>query len=109
MVNGSLFTKLGLPLGYGNSFDVVVGGTTVASGLAGDSDYTFAGDSSETGWVMEIAIPWRTVELEGPPAEGEQIGFNIMRNRPREVAEYMQWSRTYTHALRPELFGRLRF
>ncbi len=43
MGGGSLFTKLGLPMGYGNSFDVVVGGTTVASGLAGGMDYTFAG------------------------------------------------------------------
>ena len=30
-------------MGYGNSFDVVVGGTTVASGLAGGMDYMFAG------------------------------------------------------------------
>ena len=59
--------------------------------------------------TMEIAIPWQTVARDGPPAEGERIGFNLMRNRPRETVEYMQWSRTYTHALRPELFGRLRF
>ena len=43
MVDGSKFTKLGLPIGYGNSFDVVVGGTTVASGLTANSSYTFAG------------------------------------------------------------------
>jgi hypothetical protein len=39
----SLFTKIGLPLGYGNNFSVIVGGNPVATGLNGGDAFTFAG------------------------------------------------------------------
>ena len=95
-------------------FQIIISAAGVAyDGRNGDKswegDYTFAWSRNADNWVMEMAIPWATVEREGPPGEAERIGFNLMRNRPRERAEYMQWARTYTHALRPELFGRLRF
>ncbi|MFN3167464.1 MAG: PEP-CTERM sorting domain-containing protein [Phycisphaeraceae bacterium] len=43
MTGDSLFTKVGLPIGYGNSFDILVGGVPVATGLDGNSAYDFAG------------------------------------------------------------------
>jgi hypothetical protein len=43
MTDGALFTKIGLPTGYGNNFTVVVGGNPVATGLAGGDAYTFGG------------------------------------------------------------------
>ena len=43
MTGGAKFTKLGLPLGYGSSFDVVVSSVTVASGLIGGDQYIFGG------------------------------------------------------------------
>ncbi len=43
MTSASQFTKVGLPLGYGNNFSVLVGNVAVATGLVGGSDYTFSG------------------------------------------------------------------
>lgn len=46
MTSGALFTKLGLPIGYGNSFDVLVGNVPVATGLAAGAEYLFPGGVS---------------------------------------------------------------
>ena len=43
MTSASMFTKIGLPEGYGNNFTVVVGGNPVATGLNGGDAYTFVG------------------------------------------------------------------
>ncbi len=43
MTSASLFTKIGFPLGYGSSFDVLVGGVVVAAGVPEGGAYTFAG------------------------------------------------------------------
>jgi hypothetical protein len=43
MTSASLFTKIGLPEGYGNNFTVIVGGNPVATGLIGGDAYTFSG------------------------------------------------------------------
>jgi len=43
MTSASLFTKIGLPEGYGSNFTVIVGGNPVATGLIGGDAYIFAG------------------------------------------------------------------
>ncbi len=53
--DGPLFTMLGLPLGYGDSFDVVVNDVTVASGLVGGSSYTFSGAGVSEFSILGIA------------------------------------------------------
>ena len=53
--DGPLFTMLGLPIGYGDSFDVVVNNVTVASGLAGGSSYTFSGPGVSEFSVLGIS------------------------------------------------------
>ncbi len=55
MTDGSLFTSLGLPIGYGNSFSVVVGGSTIASGLTAGSAFTFAGPGVSSFSLLGIA------------------------------------------------------
>ena len=53
--DGPLFTKIGFPLGLGNSFDVEVSNVTVASGLAEGSEYVFSGAGVSEFSVLGIA------------------------------------------------------
>ncbi|HUU68394.1 MAG TPA: sugar-binding protein [Planctomycetota bacterium] len=42
-------------------------------------------------WVVEGAAPWALVEGT-PPAEGDRVGFNVVRNRFAGVSQSSNWS-----------------
>ena len=71
--------------------------------------YSLAVDRAAGYWTVEIAIDWKSIGLAGAPASDQRIGFNLMRNRPRETAEHLQWCPTNMQARRPHLFGQLAF
>lgn len=58
-------------------------------------------------WVVEAAFPFAI--LGSPPAAGAVWGFNLIRTNPSEPGQYVQWAPTLGDALRPELFGEIRF
>lgn len=59
-------------------------------------------------WTLELAIPWKTLELS-MPNKGTLIGFNISRNKMHDPIEHSQWSPTFGNNHTPQLFGTLKF
>jgi len=70
-------------------------------------DFDFQVALEEEGWVVEAAFPFDI--LGRAPAEGEIWGLNVLRVNPSEPGGYVQWAPTFGDALRPELFGTIRF
>ena len=58
-------------------------------------------------WWVKVTLPFDL--LGHVPAEGDTWGLNIMRVDSSEAHHYVQWAPTFGDALRPELFGELRF
>lgn len=56
-------------------------------------------------WTLEVAIPWATLGME-PPMPGQQIGFEVVRNRAQS-GERTMWSPTYGGNHVPKQFGTL--
>ncbi|MCC8189511.1 MAG: hypothetical protein LIP77_02575 [Planctomycetes bacterium] len=79
-------------------------------------------EDTET-WDVEMRIPWEALDRAGPPAPGEEWGFQLVRRdfaasreaegrRSREVPpppEISQWAQTYGDNIRPGLYGIVRF
>ncbi len=85
---------------------------TIYDGIGKDpawnGEFASAVGKEEGAWTVELAIPWTTLGLAGPPAKGSCIGFNVQRNRPQNK-ETTQWAPTPGGSHQPALFGRLRF
>lgn len=109
------------PIGEGTNyahFAVNAGGSTW-DGIHADPDTTDAEWSpqwssavnvGETGWTVEMAVPWEALDVE-PPAEGTSWRFNVHRTR-RSTAprgEYQALSPTLGGYHQPEMFGTLEF
>ncbi len=66
----------------------------------------------ESSWRLEIAIPWRGLDVDTPKT-GDEWGFNVGReHRPVEPTEWSTWAPLKADAKDfhvPELLGRLRF
>ena len=62
----------------------------------------------EEAWTLEVAIPWRTIEMSAPEA-GTRIGLELVRTHPRDPHEISQWSPTFGGNHVPSRFGVLMF
>jgi hypothetical protein len=58
-------------------------------------------------WCLALALPFDA--LGAVPAAGDVWGLNVSRVNANEARGYVQWAPTFGDALRPELFGELRF
>lgn len=76
MTSGSLFTKVGLPIGYGNDFDILVGGVPVATGLPGNAEHVFAGGGVPAFDIVGISP---TVDAANPDAFPTYLEFDTPR------------------------------
>jgi sialate O-acetylesterase len=58
-------------------------------------------------WVIEMAVPWSTLEVD-PPKAGKSIGFQVARTRAQSPVEISQWAPTRSPTNhRPSHFGLL--
>jgi len=59
----------------------------------------------ENAWVVEMAVPWQTLEME-PPKSGTTLGLEIVRARIQGGREVSQWAPTLNKSNHtPERFG----
>ena len=91
-----------------NAKGVTYAGTSAPS-FSWQGAYQSATAMTDQGWVLEVAINWKSLGLDGPPAPGSQVGLNLIRNRPQAKVEITQWSPTFYGNWKPELFGTLKF
>jgi Icc-related predicted phosphoesterase len=77
--------------------------------LEWDGEITCRTGRGAAGWTMEMAIPWKTLGLDGPPEKGSKLGFNLQRNRPQGSPNRVQWAPTLGTSHKPQLFGVLEF
>lgn len=77
--------------------------------LSWDGPYRAAAQRGTQAWTLELAIPWKSISLNGPPSRGQAMGFNLVRNRAREKTIVDQWSPTGGANHRPRRFGKLVF
>lgn len=66
----------------------------------------------DIGWIVEAAIPFRDLGLNGPPAPGSVWRANFFRIERGAVTEYSAWSPTYVEPADfhvPKCFGELVF
>lgn len=60
------------------------------------------------GWIVEIAIPFRSLGVN-PPAKNQTWRANFCRRRPQEIQDFHCWSVTFGGIHRPDRFGTLQF
>jgi hypothetical protein len=68
--------------------------------------------SPDLGWITEIAVPFKDLGLDGPPAPGTVWRANFYRIERGEVTEFTAWSPTYKEPADfhvPACFGELVF
>ena len=70
-------------------------------------DFSFSVSLEDDAWVVTAEFPFAI--LGQNPGKGEEWGLNLLRVNGSEKAGYSQWSPTFGDALRPELFGTIRF
>jgi carbonic anhydrase/acetyltransferase-like protein (isoleucine patch superfamily) len=51
-------------------------------------------DDHDIGWIVEMAIPFKSLGLAGPPKPNEQWRMNLYRIERGEVTEFSAWSPT---------------
>ncbi|MGI6460081.1 MAG: sugar-binding protein [Candidatus Hydrogenedentales bacterium] len=66
-------------------------------------DWQHATQQGPDFWTVEIAIPWRALNM-AVPESGDAIRINLCRERYTE-REWTLWSQTVYHFLEPEHFG----
>ena len=74
-----------------------------------NGDYRAVPGTGKDAWFVEMAIPWKTLGLDGPPARGTVFGLNVQRNHWQQGKQILQWAPTLWRSWRPELFGHLKF
>ena len=74
-----------------------------------DGDFESAATVTDKAWLLEAAISWNTLGLDGPPAPGSKMGLNLVRNRSQAQGEITQWAPTRQGNWKPELFGTVEF
>lgn len=89
-----------------NAAGTVYDGTR--DGGAWQAEFDSAVGSGQKSWFLEVAIPWQTIGLNGPPVDG-RIGFNLVRNRTQATHRVIQWAPTSHNNFMPHLFGYLEF
>ncbi|NQT93719.1 MAG: sialate O-acetylesterase [Lentisphaerae bacterium] len=70
---------------------------------------TVATGREKEAWIVEMAIPWKTLEMPAPGPRA-QVGLQLARTRPQAPIEWSQWAPTQgptNH--RPSHFGLLMF
>lgn len=66
---------------------------SIRSDVAWSADVRAATELGETGWTLEVAIPW--ADMGATPEPGKVIGFNVCRDRYAGAdKEWMNWSQT---------------
>jgi hypothetical protein len=87
----------------GTRFDAKTGARTW------DAQWQAATSKEEDAWLMEVAIPFASLETE-PPAVGDVWGLNVCRERQAGRATSLHnWANVQGNFLRPWLFGHLYF
>ena len=49
------------------------------------------GGREKDAWTVELAVPWEQIQAK-PPADGEKLGFNVVRNRYADGEMHSNWS-----------------
>jgi hypothetical protein len=82
---------------------------TVWDGMVADAQYHLdlrsAAAAGEKSWCVEVAIPWESLHLEGPPQGGAWKGNFGRVSKAAEPPETSTWSSVERHFLVPEAFG----
>ncbi|MEA3401624.1 MAG: carbohydrate binding family 9 domain-containing protein [Armatimonadota bacterium] len=74
-----------------------------------DAEWQAAADTGETGWGVEVRIPFASLKVE-PPAAGDVWGLNVCRERQAGGETVLHnWANVQGNFLRPWLFGHLYF
>jgi hypothetical protein len=60
-----------------------------------DEQWTAAAAMTDTGWTVEIAIPFKTLRFSNAPEQTWGINFERVIKRKNEVAYWAAWSRDY--------------
>ncbi len=72
-----------------------------------DAEWEAAASRDETGWSVELRIPFASMGVE-PPAQGSVWGLNVCRERlATGTRELHNWANVQGNFLRPWLFGHL--
>ena len=75
---------------------------------AWNGSYTVATRREQKAWVLEMAIPWKTLECKAP-TPGTAMGINICRRRVGSKKEPSGWIDTGGGNLDPRHFGILKY
>jgi hypothetical protein len=75
-----------------------------------DSAYESAIETGDDYWTLEMAIPWRDIDVKAAPKAGDRWGFNIGRHRQQSEPAQIQWSSMHGEGLyNPTRYGILQF
>lgn len=61
--------------------------------LEADLDFESAVSRSDSGWTVELTIPWSTLDIQAPPRGGQKMGVQITRTHAA-TDERSEWATT---------------
>lgn len=79
----------------GTRFDALVRNESRFYYADWDEQWTAAAALGETGWTVEIAIPFKTLRFTAAPMQTWGINFERVIKRKNEVAYWAGWGRSY--------------
>lgn len=79
----------------GTRFDGVIRNEATAVDATWDEDWRAVAALGETGWTVEIAIPFRTLRFTGAREQTWGINFERVIKRKNEIAYWAAWNRNF--------------